>query len=262
MVTWCEDPWLKQVRDWGYIPVLLPKTGLDTLRVLKIQDKELNDIGSVLDLFIAGDVPAPKPGPDDKSPNLRQVHSGKLKAGLGLHFLHGALELLGVSGAARTEYRGAKSLRFTVSDISISKVDLLALDRFLAAADLVADAPTAMRLLTAEEAFICTDVIKATEFTVEAEFSREGTAAVPPVPVHPGLSASGEVTVGSTDKAGKRYHGQRAVVFGLKAARIRFADGEYRCLTGAPDDLIVKGVTKPEADWLESDAPFVSVKSG
>jgi hypothetical protein len=48
MVAWCEDPWLKQIRDWGYIPVLLPKTGLAPLRVLKRRDKELNDIGSVL----------------------------------------------------------------------------------------------------------------------------------------------------------------------------------------------------------------------
>jgi hypothetical protein len=128
MGAWCEDPWLKEIRGWGYVPVLLPKTGLAPLRVLKRRDKELNDIGSLLDLFVPGEVPAPEPRPEEKSPDRGRVESGKLKIGFGLHFLHGALEVLGVSGAPRAEHRSAKSLRFTAEDIGISKVDLVPLD--------------------------------------------------------------------------------------------------------------------------------------
>jgi hypothetical protein len=260
MGTWCEDPWLKEVRSWGYVPVLLPKTGLAPLRVLKRRGKELNDIGSLLDLFVPGDVAAPKPGPEQKSANRGRVQSGKLKMGLGVHFLHGALEVLGVSGAVRAEHRGAKSLRFTAEDIGISKVDLVPLDRFLAAADIVADAPTAAQLLTSEEAFICTEVVVAHALTVEMESSRDDSAGVPPLPVHPGVSVGGEVTAGAAGTSHLRYRGDRAVVFGLKAAQIRFSDGQYRCLADPPGGLKVKGPPKPTlAKWLETDAPFLGV---
>jgi len=260
MGAWCEDPWLKEIRGWGYVPVLLPKTGLAPLRVLKRRGKELNDIGSLLDLFVPGDVPAPEPGPEQKSPDRGRVKSGKLKMGLGLHFLHGALEVLGVPGSVRAEHRGDKSLRFTAEDIGISKVDLLPLDRFLAAADVVADAPTAAQLLTSEDAFICTEVVMAHTLTVEMESSRKDSAGVPPVPVHPGISVGGEVTTMVAGTSRLRYRDDLAVVFGLKAARIRFAAGQYRCLADPPGGLKVKGKSKPpSAEWLETDAPFLGI---
>lgn len=259
MGAWCEDPWLKEIRVWGYIPVLLPKTGLAPLRVLKRRGKELNDIGSLLDLFVPGDVPAPEPGPEEKSPDRSRVRSGKLKMGLGLHFLHGALEVLGV-GPVRAEHQGAKSLRFTAEDIGISKVSLITLDLFLAAADIVPGAPTAAQLLTSEEAFICTEVIMAHAVTVQMESSHHDSAGLPPAPVHPGVSVGGEVTSGSSGTSHLRYKDDRAVVFGLKAARIRFADGQYRCLADPPGGLKVKGLPKsPSAEWLQTDAPFLGV---
>ena len=50
------------------------------------------------------------------------------------------------------------------------------------------------------------------------------------------------------------------MVFGLKAARIRFADGQYRCLADPPGGLKVKALTeRPPAEWLETDAPFLGL---
>jgi hypothetical protein len=262
MGGWCEDPWLKQVRALGYIPVLLPKTGLVPLRLLKRQDAELRDIGSVLDLFTPGSVQPPEPGADEESVSQRRVQSGKLKAGLGIHLLHGALDMLGVPGSARADYRGAKSLRFTVDGVYLSKVGLVPLDRFLAAADVVADAPTAVQLLTAEELFVCTEVIKAREFTVEVQRSKGSSARVPPVPVHPGVSASADAATNSAGTSRIRYKAARddlAVVFGLKAVRVRFGDGRYRCLADPPGGLVTKALADSRAEWLASDAPFVGV---
>jgi hypothetical protein len=266
MGTWCEDPWLKQVREWGYIPVLQPRTGLAPLRVLRREDKELRDIGSILDLFVSGEAPAPSAGPDDKSTDRDRLQSGKLKAGLGIHFLHGALELLGINDVSpRAEHQHAKSLRFIASDICVNKVELIALDRFLAAADVVDEAPTAMQLLTAEALFICTDVVKARELVVETESSHDTSIGVPPIPVHPGISASADVGGGSARISRISYRGEQGAVFGLKAVQVRFSDGLYRCLADPPGDLVVKrlpgiGGTRPEAEWLDTDAPFLNIQ--
>jgi hypothetical protein len=268
MAAWCDDPWLKQVRDWGYIPVLQPRTGLEPLRVLSRQGKDLSDIGLVLDLFAAGEIQVPAAGPDEEVTDKKRIRSGRLKAGLGIHFLHGALELLGVKGTSpRLQYRNAKSLRFTASDIRVSKVELIKLDKFLAAADIKDDAPTAMELLTAEALYICTNVIKAGQLVVETESGHDVSADVPPVPVHPGISVSADAGQGSTDQAETSYQGQRAAVFGIKAARVRFSEGKYRCLADSSGSLVVKAGrgsdgTGADDEWLDTDAPFLNIQPG
>ncbi len=265
MATWCEDPWLKKVREWGYIPVLQPRTGFAPLRVLRLRGSELGDIGSVVDLFVPGDVQVPELGADKQSVNRRQVRSGRLKLGLGVHFLHGALDQLGIKGASpRVEHKNARFLRFTASDIWVSTVDLLGLDRFLASADVIDDAPTATKLLTAEAVFVCTEVIKARQLVVEGESSHEESVGVPPVPVQPGVSASAEVSGGSAIASRSSYTGDQAAVFGLKAVQIRFSDGKYHCLEDAPGGLVVKAVPGPggpipKVRWLETDAPFLTI---
>ena len=258
MGGWCEDSWLKQIRAWGYVQVPLPKTGLVSLHLLKRQDAELHDIGSVLDPFISGSIRPSEPGPDEKSVDQCPVRSGKLKAGLGIHLLHGPLDMLGVPGSARADYLGAKSLRFTVDDVYLSKVGLVPLDQFLAAADV----PTASQLVTAEELFVCTEVTKARECTVEAQRSQGGSGRVPPVPVHPGISASAGAATSSAGTSRIRYQAARddlAAVFRLKAARIRFGDGRYRCLADPLGGLVTKGLADSRAEWLASDTPFAGV---
>jgi hypothetical protein len=265
MAAWCDDPWLKQVRDWGYIPVLQPRTGIEPLRVLSRQGKDLSDIGLVSDLFAAGAIQAPAAGADETVADGTRIQSGRLKVGLGVHFLHGALELLGVKDAApRLEYRNAKSLRFTASDIRVSKVPVIELDRFLRAADVKDDAPTTAQLLTAEALYVCTGVIKAAKLTVETKRSDDASAALPPVPVHPGISASAKAGGGSADTEQISYQGESAAVFGIKAVQIRFSDGKYRCLTNSPKGLVVKAgreadVTGTGAEWLDGDAPFMDI---
>jgi hypothetical protein len=100
MAAWCKDPWLKQIRHCAYIPVLQPKTGTQSLRVLSHQGNDLNGIGLVADLFAAGAILVPVAEPDEEVTAGNRVRSGRLKVGLNVHLLHAELELLGVKGAS------------------------------------------------------------------------------------------------------------------------------------------------------------------
>ena len=122
-----------------------------------------------------------------------------------------------------------------------------------------------MQLLTAEAVFICTDVIKASELVVETESSHDTSIGVPPLPVHPGISAGADVGGGSARISRISYQGEQAAVFGMRAVQVRFSDGRYRCLADAPGDLVVKQVpgirgAEPNAEWLATDAPFLNIQ--
>src|SRR5271157_2505813 len=224
----CDDPLLTALKDVGYNVVRLPRADIAPLQILARKRSNLDPLGSV-DKLIVG-VAAPRPNLDEPITTVKgQVtRTSMLDANLGLGFL-GSI-IAGMSGKSiglTAGYKNTASLTIEFLDGRRDSISIDELDRFLTAGRVDPGSRYLSRLIQSDGIYVVTATIKSKKILVNAKHS-DGTTAAADIPlIESALAGKVKVDSQGDSSSGLVYEGEKPLVFGFQATRIRFKGGQY-----------------------------------
>lgn len=259
----CNDPFLTYLKSFGYNMIRLPKADVKPLQVLARQGNDLNRLGDLAMLLVAGsNIPLPSVSENTRAANISGQRTSDLSIGVGLSIM---ASIIGAMGGSKlgldTKYQQAKTAAFEFQDVYEDKIEIVRLDQYLADADVSPFSRYVVELLEADELFVTTATIKSTKFTVEAKQSN-GAALDVSVPeiqniVGGNVKVSGAATV--TSKV--TYESSVPLVFGFQAVRLFYDQGRYTAFeplaAGAVGMKALSQVPSDGAQRLVTDSAFV-----
>lgn len=200
---WCRDPFLTYLKAYGYCVIRLPKADVKPLQILAKQGKDLDRLGELTTLLVAGStIPLPPISENTQVANISGQRTSDLSIGVGLSILGSIIGAMGGSKLGLdVKYQQAKTAAFEFYDVLEDKVEVAKLDQYLADADVNPFSRYVAELLEADELYVTTTTIKSKKFTVEAKKS-DGTILDLSVPEIQGivggnLKVSGQAQVTS-----------------------------------------------------------------
>ena len=224
-----NDPFLTYLKSFGYNVIRLPKADIKPLQVLARQGNDLNRLGELPTLLVAGsNIPLPPVSENTRAANVSGQRTSDLGIGVGLSILGSVLGAMGGSKLGLdTKYQNAKTAAFEFQDVYSDKVEVIKLDQYLADADVSPFSKHVAELLEADELYVTTETIKSSKFTVEAKKS-DGMSLDVSVPeiqqiVGGSIRVSGSAAV--TSKV--TYESPMPLIFGFQAVRLFYDQGRY-----------------------------------
>ena len=226
----CSDPYLNTLRRQGYNVVRLPKADIRPLQLLAKRGDALDRIGELVTVLPAGGpVPLPPVTADTPAASLSGQQSGDLSLGIGLSILGTVIGAMGGSKLGLDlKYQNAKSVTFEFVDVLENRIEIAALDQYLAVADVSPFSSYVTKLLEADQLYVTTATVKSSKITVESKGS-SGSGVDVSVPEIKGV-VGGNVKVGAkSERASKlTYEGSLPLVFGFQAVRLFYEKGRYQ----------------------------------
>ena len=252
----CSDPYLKELRSKGYNVVRLPKADIRPLQLLAKRGDALDRIGELATVLPpGGPVPLPPVKLDGQVASLSGQRSGDLSLGIGLSILGTVIGAMGGSklGLDLT-YKNAKSVTFEFQDVLEDRIEIAALDQYLAVADVSPFSSYVTKLLEADQLYVTTATVKSNKIAVEAKGSGN-TGVDVSVPEIKGV-VGGNVKVGSSSERSSKvtFEGSVPLVFGFQAVRLFYEKGRYQRFEVLGGGAALEKVAEPE---LLGEGPFV-----
>jgi hypothetical protein len=237
----CRDKSVTFLQSIGYNLVRYPRADLAPLELLATSGNELERFGSLGTVFDS-EHPLPVVTSDAQASNVTGIESSSLKAGLGLTVLGSLIEAMGGSRVGLDlKYSRADRIEFKYSDVTENHIELASLDQYLASSDIAPNSPTASRLLEDDGAYVVSSTLKSNRIEVRAT-DKSGSEIGLDLPViEEVVGAKVSVSLGKDNSKTLVYIGKAQLVFGVKAVRLFFEDGEFRCLKPASNSVVVKG---------------------
>jgi hypothetical protein len=263
--VWCNDPILTMLKSAGYSVVRLPKADIRPLQLLSRTGKDLDRLGELSTLLVAGSkVALPPIRADVATAVVAGQRTSDLSAGVGLSILGNFLGAMGGSTLGlEANYKQAKTLSFEFQDVLADSVEVAALDQYLGAADVSPFSQHVARLLESDEIYVTTATIKSKKFVVEAKASGNKSVKLD-VPVVQG-TVGAKVTVSAASGSNSRlaFEGTAPLVFGFQATRLFYDQGRYTAFKFiTPEEGAMRGLPRgrkpakdPEA--MKTDGLFV-----
>ena len=133
----CRDKTIDYLKAYGYNVVRLPKADLRPLELLFGDHRGLDRFGELSTVLVGdGTVPLPPVCRDMPAPKISGQHSSELKVGFGLSILGNIIAAMGGSNLGlKATYSAAATIVFEFSDVYENRVEVAALDRYLASTD-------------------------------------------------------------------------------------------------------------------------------
>jgi hypothetical protein len=169
---------------------------------------------------------------------------------------------MGVSPPALdASLRPGTTIELAFDDVTEDRVEVAALDRYLAAADVLPGAPSVAALLDADDVYVTTVVVSCRRLLVSATRADGQTVALQAPGLAGAVDARVSVSVDHEDSTTIAYRGRAPLAFGFKAVRLMYDDGRYRALRRvAPGRVMRGGAIAPAADPLEVAGPFARLR--
>jgi hypothetical protein len=262
MKMMCRDPFLNYLKEYGYNVVRLPKADVRPLQMLSRQGRDLDRLGDLTTVLAPGEhVALPDISENTTAANISGRRTSDLSFGIGLSVLGNIIGAMGGSKLGLdVRYRQASSIAFEFHDVLEDKVEVAALDRFLADADVDPFSRHVADLLEADQIYVTTSTIKSNKFTVQARKS-DGTELSLEVPVVQQLVGANVKVSGDEETASNlTYEGKMSLVFGFQAWRLFYYEGRYHTSEYAGDLGSMRGPDQVAADGarrLVTESPFV-----
>ncbi|HEX8139498.1 MAG TPA: hypothetical protein VF544_18200 [Pyrinomonadaceae bacterium] len=262
---WCADPYLTYLKSFGYNVIRLPKADLKPLQLMAKQGKELNKLGDLTTLLVAGEnIAVPKIEADTVAANISGQRTGEVSIGIGLSILGNIIGAMGGSKLGlETSYKQAKSAAFEFTGVLEDKIELIELDQYLADADVNPFSRYVADMLEADELYVTTATIKSTKFTIEAKKS-DGTSLEVEVPVIQGIVGSNVKVANEQSTTTKvSYEGNIPLVFGFQAIRLFYEKGQYKRFKPLEPGFGMRSLEKVpdnDSEWLTTESPFVDMQ--
>ncbi len=252
----CSDPYLKELRSKGYNVVRLPKADIRPLQLLAKRGDALDRIGELVTVLPpGGPVPLPPVKLDGPVASLSGQRSGDLSLGIGLSVLGTVIGAMGGSKLGLDlKYKNAKSVTFEFQDVLEDRIEIAALDQYLAVADVSPFSSYVTKLLEADQIYVTTAVVKSNKIGVEAKGSGN-TGVDVSVPEIKGV-VGGNVKVGPGSERSSKvtFEGSVPLVFGFQAVRLFYEKGRYQRFEVLGGGAALEKVAEPE---LLGEGPFV-----
>jgi hypothetical protein len=236
----CKDPSLTYLNGLGYNVVRLPRVGIEPLDILGKDDKSVERLGQINQMWTS-----PEAVPTINGPQAATAVSGQktseLKVSIGLKILAAAL---GAMGAAVPEvsfgYSKARKVTFMFTDVQVYLVDPLAVGKYLAAGDLSSANPFVRRYFEDDDttAFILTEVLRSKSITVTALDDNNAEVGVDFPAIQQIVGAKVNVTSKSATNTTLTYSGSFELSFGFRCFGIAYVDGAWRVHSAKPSPAI------------------------
>jgi hypothetical protein len=187
------------------------------------------------------------------------ARTSTIKLSLGIELLNSVIKAFSGSNLdVSVGYQNAKTVQFQFSDVSIDKVEVIALDQYLKASDLNPNNGHINTLLIDDKIGVITAVMKAKKISVTAQ-GESGTDIKVDVPVIKGaVSGNAAIKVTSENDTKIGYEGATPIAFGVQAVRLTFdASGEYTAFTP-----LKPGEAAVRANTIDIDTVFINLTDG
>ena len=247
----CKDPSLTYLNGLGYNVVRLPRSGIAPLDVLGREDKRLERLGTLSQIW-ASPLPPPSIGPPRPAADINGKRTDNLRLSIGMKILEGILAGMGATlpqlGFA---YQRARSVQFTFSGVVTVSVDPFELGRHLAAGDLDGRNPFVVHYFDDEgcEAFVITEVLRSSVFSLSAKDESGVELSVDVPAIQQVVGANVSVTADAAGSTDVTYKGSELLTFGFKAFAIDYVNGAWRVRGVAPGGGMAFAV--PDASGIE-----------
>jgi hypothetical protein len=257
-----SDPLLTSLKSFGYCVIRLPRADIKPLQILVKQGNNLERLGELATLLVAGsNIAMPEISQDVVTSNIVGQQTGSLKIGVGLSLLGNMIGAMGGSKLGLdVKYQQAKSAAFEFHEVFENRVEVAKLDQYLADADVNPFSKYVATLLEADEIYVTTAIIKSRVFTLEAKKS-DGTELNLSVPELQQVVGS-NVEVGTHNSVASKitYKGATSLAFGFQAVRVFYDDGQYTAFKPvAVGGVVMRGFGNEEraVELLVTESPFV-----
>jgi hypothetical protein len=258
-----SDPLITSLKSFGYCIVRLPKADIKPLQILAKQGNNLERLGDLTTLLVAGShIALPELRQDIVASNIIGEQSGKLNIGVGLSLLGNIIGAMGGSKLGLdVQYQKAKSAAFEFHEVLEDRVEVAKLDQYLADADVNPFSRHVATLLEADEIFITTAVIKSRTFTLEAKKADETELTLSVPDLQQIVGANVEVGTQNSIASKITYTGAVPLVFGFQGVRVYYDDGRYTAFkplkAGAAAMRDLRMAPNDGAERFVSESPFV-----
>jgi hypothetical protein len=221
------DPFLNLLKDFGYLPLRLPRADVQPLQLLNVSNKDFALLGDLADAVSAGDG-ATLPEIKTDIPTAGQIQgtrSSTVKLSIGLNLLGNILgALTGNNLDVSAAYKDASNLTFEFADVTVNNVSIVQLDKFLNLSKLDSVAKQIQDLMLAGNAGVTTAVARTKKYIISAQ-DDHGVDVNADVPVIKGI-AGGKLAVSTAGSKNEKvvFEGPAPVTFGVQAVRLGFDD--------------------------------------
>jgi hypothetical protein len=254
------DPFLNLLKDFGYLPMRLPRADVLPLQLLDVSSKEFSLLGELGDAVGTGDGAVLPPIKTDipTAGQIQGTRSSTVKLSIGLNILGNILgALTGNNLDVSAAYKDASTLTFEFADVKVSNVSIILLDKFLNLAKIDSVARQIQDLMLGGNAGVVTAVARTNKYIVTAQ-NDHGVDVNVDVPVIQGI-AGGKLGVSTAGSKNEKvvFDGPVPVTFGVQAIRLSFVDGHISAIdpfaagSGAVRGLEMTGEGAPNLVTVE-----------
>jgi hypothetical protein len=250
----CRENALNYLHALGYNVVLLPKAGLEPLYLLSPAGRGTFDRFGRIDTALKGDgsVAVPPVSADEPAANISGRSSSSLKTGIGLSVLANVVAAMGGSPLGlEVAYSKAATVSFEFRDVFENRIEVAALDRYLASADVDPLSVQAARLLSQGDLLIVTATLKTSTIAVRASDNADIGLTLDAPLVQEIVGAKVTVAATAGDETLLSYSGPGKLVFGFQAVRLLFEDGFYRAIEPVSQVRVRAPLSDAPADGAE-----------
>ncbi len=224
-----EDPFQDLMKRIGYLPVRMPRAGLEPLEMIACRGNQLNLLGQMEEALEEGAAGKP-PAVNDiqTAATVQQTHTAQMERGAGLSILGNILgAITGNRCDISTGFEQAATMSMEFAGVTIDRVEIVKLDRYLSRAAIHPDSRAIRERLMRGECGVITAVMRCARYVVSAH--RAGGARLSlDVPLLARLAGGAARVSAVTGDASKvAYEGPVPLVFGVQAVRL-FYDRQGR----------------------------------
>jgi hypothetical protein len=158
-------------------------------------------------------------------------------------------------------YQQARSAAFEFGDVTEDRVELVALDQYLSAADINPANTFFSKMLDADRLFVVTAVIKSTKFTFAAQGSSGASLQLDVPLIQQTVGVQVNVAAVANNASKLTFEGGTHLVFGFQAVQLFYHLGTFTAIRPV-QDVAAKALGElgdTGAEYLMSDATFVSL---
>ncbi len=220
------DPFLNLLKDIGFLPLRLPREDVRPLQLVRQDGKDLNLLGDLANAMQPGSEPLPPIVSDIQSANsIQGTRTSKVKFSIGINVLGSIIRALtGEQMSLTAGFENAATLTFEFADVTVEKIDIILLDRYINRADIHPDAGSVREAMIEGKCGVITAVARTRKYLVSAQ-RENGSELGLSVPVIQG-AVGGKVAVASANASNTKiaYEGAKPVTFGAQAIKLFFND--------------------------------------
>jgi hypothetical protein len=222
----CIDTHVGALKKQGYSIFRLPREDVDPLQLVMRVGQRYERLGGLTSLLTSRTNGVPEIARGARCAAISGTVTRRIDAGLGLHMLDDIVGAMGATSASLDAlFRGVNKLAFEFRDVLEDSIDITKLDQFLSSASIIRESRHIVTLLHSDEICIITATVKSNKILVVLADSAKSDLSAKVSASQDTIGPSVTIKVEKGDTVS--FTGEKPLVFGCKAIRLFYENGEY-----------------------------------